>query len=186
MKNSTKAIFDKICEITEATYPKGFKNPVQELKDCCRMYFLHKGELQECLLDKEDIKLLDYNVTWVGNLNGSGDKVYIVANWLNKRISLHRVLTNFPVGMVIDHINGNTFDNRRCNIRVVTTGVNMLNKKDYNTSTTKERHIIKSRGHYKLAINRQFNDINIAIKAKEAVLDTINYYSNLDAAKRTV
>lgn len=42
---------------------------------------------------------------------------------------LHRVVTGAPRGMVVDHINGNTFDNRRSNLRVCTRSDNTKNQK---------------------------------------------------------
>ncbi|MCQ2574535.1 MAG: HNH endonuclease [Alphaproteobacteria bacterium] len=41
---------------------------------------------------------------------------------------LHRIITGCPDNMVVDHINHNTLDNRRCNLRVVTNRVNAQNK----------------------------------------------------------
>ena len=46
---------------------------------------------------------------------------------------LHKYLMNYPKGLVVDHINHNTLDNRRCNLRVVTDTINKMNRKD-NTS----------------------------------------------------
>lgn len=37
-----------------------------------------------------------------------------------KTLYLHRELMGCPVGKYIDHINGDPFDNRRCNLRVAT------------------------------------------------------------------
>ena len=42
---------------------------------------------------------------------------------------LHRIITNCPPGFVVDHINRDSMDNRRCNLRVVTKRENMLNSK---------------------------------------------------------
>ncbi len=42
-------------------------------------------------------------------------------------IRMHAVILNPPQGMIIDHINGNGLDNRRENLRVVTTRQNQQN-----------------------------------------------------------
>lgn len=46
-----------------------------------------------------------------------------------KKVSLHRFIMNEPVGMDVDHINGNSLDNRRSNLRACTHAQNMQNMK---------------------------------------------------------
>ena len=48
-------------------------------------------------------------------------------------IRLHRWIMNCPKHLEVDHINHNTLDNRKCNLRKVTNRENQLNKRN-NTS----------------------------------------------------
>ena len=43
---------------------------------------------------------------------------------------MHRVIMNPPKGYHIDHINGVKTDNRRCNLRIVTSAENQYNRPD--------------------------------------------------------
>jgi len=49
---------------------------------------------------------------------------------------LHRVIMNAPKGMEVDHKNGNTLDNRKCNLRICTSSQNSMNKHTQKNNTT--------------------------------------------------
>lgn len=56
---------------------------------------------------------------------------YHIINSLGKKSkrSLHRLIMNFPEKMIVDHINHDTLDNRRENLRVVNNSQSMQNVK---------------------------------------------------------
>ena len=87
-----------------------------------------KGVAYHYMVDKEDINLLE---SYKGTLHrGTDDYCYAnlpTGKGQRKRIALHRMLMKPNVDMVVDHINRNTLDNRRENLRVITTGQNTQN-----------------------------------------------------------
>ena len=46
-----------------------------------------------------------------------------------RNILLHRLVMNAKKGEVVDHINGNVFDNRKNNLRICTRGQNIMNQR---------------------------------------------------------
>lgn len=62
-----------------------------------------------------------------------------------KRISLSREILHPPIHMDVDHINHDTLDNRRSNLRVLTTSQNMMNMMKCARSTSKYKGVSKRR-----------------------------------------
>lgn len=64
---------------------------------------------------------------------GSGSYTSKLNNYAMKtsspQISMHRLVMKAPKGTIVDHINHNTLDNRRANLRFVTASQNQLNLK---------------------------------------------------------
>lgn len=54
---------------------------------------------------------------------------YISTTIRKKNKSLHRILTGAKIGQIVDHINGDTLDNRRENLRLVDASQNNFNQK---------------------------------------------------------
>ncbi len=85
---------------------------------------------QQILIDIEDLSKLK-GFTWGVFLSSHNKSLYAQTNYKNKNIKLHRLITNCPEDKMIDHINRNTLDNRRCNIRICTNSENQQNKNKY-------------------------------------------------------
>lgn len=70
------------------------------------------------------------------------------------RFHIHRLIMGFPCNMNIDHINHNTFDNRKSNLRIVTVSQNAMNHVlgAKNTSGTTGVVWVKSRNNWKAEI----------------------------------
>jgi len=69
---------------------------------------------------------------WHGKIGGSGGCRYVARGVrIGKKVKsvrLHRMIMGEPQGMEVDHINRNTMDNRRVNLRVVTKTENLKNR----------------------------------------------------------
>lgn len=70
---------------------------------------------------------------WSAQVCGDG-RVY-AARWAERnslgsrrKFYLHRMITGAPFGMKVDHWNGDTLDNRDCNLRITTTDQNNANR----------------------------------------------------------
>ena len=90
------------------------------------MKILHRGK--EIQIDKDELwRLKKYKYYY----SCTGYNTYLFRtqriNKKNYTIRLHREIMNCPKKLQVDHINGNTLDNRKCNLRVCTNAQNVWN-----------------------------------------------------------
>lgn len=80
------------------------------------------------LVDAQDIAAIDA-FSW--HANTKDGRIYAIRRAMpGKRLVLmHRVIAGADCGQVVDHINGNTLDNRRANLRIATNQQNSFNHK---------------------------------------------------------
>lgn len=113
-------------------------------------------------IDKTDLnKVLRY--TWCYSKTG-----YLVATIHNKTTKLTRFLLNPPRDKVVDHINGDPSDNRRCNLRICTNTENARNARKPINSKNKYVGVHKTKGNRYMAVimyNRK--SINLGTYATE-------------------
>lgn len=91
----------------------------------------------EVLFDPDDVQLLvDYS--WGIQRNHKNGKYYIRGRKKkgSRKVMMHRVIMNAPKNSFVDHINGNTLDNRKCNLRFCTTTQNMWNRGNMKSNTS--------------------------------------------------
>lgn len=99
-----------------------FRPPIDN-GDGTHTVVLTKG--YEALIDSADAFMVG-KCAWCVSLNES-HRPYVKGRPDGRKlVRLHRYLLGFPEG-VIDHINNDPFDNRRCNLRVTTLSMNNAN-----------------------------------------------------------
>jgi hypothetical protein len=139
-----------------------------------------KGETLETLISLEDlerVKLFPY--TWYAHYNKRRN-VYIVSGNFGlteegrKRVLLSRWIMNPSEKLVVDHVNHNTLDNRRVNLRVITDAENHQNLKSVNKNgIPRGVHQLKRSGKWAayLTINNErihLGKFNTMLEANEA------------------
>jgi hypothetical protein len=109
------------------------------------------------IVDDEDYVILSKH-KWYANKDHDFDNYYVVRGirikGKRKKEKMHRIIMNPPVGMEVDHINGNGLDNRRENLRIVTSHQNHQNRHVQKTSQYVGVHWHKS--HKKWATEIQY------------------------------
>jgi hypothetical protein len=80
------------------------------------------------IVDDDDFELVS-SYKWC--IKNSSGLLYAHRALKGVDISLHRWLIDAPVGMDVDHINGNTLDNRRSNLRLCTRAENIRNSRKH-------------------------------------------------------
>jgi hypothetical protein len=93
-------------------------------------------------------------------ISGDDNIFYAVRNTIvdssrTTTIRLHREIMNAPKGLVVDHINGDSLDNRRANLRLATHSQNSCNKRKRKNTTSQFRGVCfcKAKGKWDANIN---------------------------------
>ena len=102
------------------------------------------------LLDKEDLYLLKFRY-FAPHGSKESRNYYLRCYYAGKRYMLHDLVMHNTGGMIVDHINGNTMDNRKCNLRLCTREENARNRKP-----NKGRKLPKGVRYYKANTNRPY------------------------------
>lgn len=134
------------------------------------------------LIDNDDVentKKYKWIISKVKNMkNNSCFKYYALASNNKKSLLLHRFIINAPPNKIVDHINRNTFDTRKKNLRITSRSINGFNSKSNRNNKSGRKGVkwIEDKNRWMAYITKNnkrkhlglFTDINDAIKARES------------------
>jgi hypothetical protein len=118
----------------------------------------------ETIVDDEDYYLLNY-FSW--HLTSHG--CYVCTTINNKKIRMHRLIMSCQKDKEIDHINGNSLDNRKCNLRIVDRQQNNYNKRKMKNNTSGYKGVTYNKLNKKWLAQIQFNKQKIHIGLYDTV-----------------
>lgn len=134
-----------------------------------RVILLNHG--QHTIVDAEDFERLSKQKWWADWSKGM--QCFYARGWVDGRNEyMHRVIVDCE-GKDVDHINHNTLDNRKCNLRACTSSENLRNCKKYknNSSGYKGVHFHRDRWVARIQIDGKtkslgsFKNIDDAVRA---------------------
>ena len=118
------------------------------------------------IIDLEDLQrvIVDFGYTWFTDYNEVRDLFYVktciyIGNKTKsnyKCVLLHKFILNYFGNKKVDHINHNTLDNRKCNLRIIENKFNTKNRKGKN-SNNKSGYRNVSWDGYKWVVQLQVN-----------------------------
>lgn len=132
---------------------------------------------QYALVDDEDYQELS-KFNWYAAWNKDTKSFYVVRNIKKFELiqanaeRMHRNIMDAPCDMVVDHINHDTLDNRRVNLRICTHSQNLMNrgKNRNNSSGYKGVYWSKAAGKWyaQIKVNRKSNYLGLFLTKEEA------------------
>ena len=122
----------------------------------CNKFEVVDSRTMKCILKNGECFIFDIeDYSIIKKHKWSIENIGYVHTMINKKhIRLHRHLMNYPKDLLIDHINGDRWDNRKENLRLVTNKQNCRNSKlnSRNTSGYKGVSFCKKRKKYEVSI----------------------------------
>lgn len=95
-----------------------------------------------CILDHP----LSHYTQSKNNPTSTSKYVFLWDSTRRRMEGIHRIVVNAPKDRVVDHINGDTFDNRFRNLRVCTQSQNRLNSKKVSNRSSRFKGVYYSSG----------------------------------------
>jgi hypothetical protein len=144
-----------------------------------------KGNIIETVFDISDFeKIKEFNYKWFANWKETAHSYYVQSTvYLGtfdgkpkyKGTYLHKYIMESEGNMVVDHIDNNSLNNRRSNLRILDTKLNLVNRKGANkNSKTGIRNVTYSESENKYIVQIVLNGIN----------QRVGKFDNIDDAEK--
>lgn len=132
-----------------------------------------KQESLWALIDLEDLeKVINFPYTWFGQYRKELDNYYVrcthydnMKNGKSSVVFLHQFIMNAD-GKDVDHINNNTLDNRKSNLRIAEHQDNTMNRHGKNSNNKSGyRNVSWSKSYNKWVVQLQIDGKNTVLKS---------------------
>ncbi len=100
---------------------------------------LSQGKI--AIVDDEDFEYIN-KWKWCATKRYNGS-FYAISTDNKKSVYMHRIIMNPPDGVYVDHINRDSLDNRKCNLRYATNSQNQMNTTAKKNSSTKVKGVFR-------------------------------------------
>ncbi len=131
--------------------------------------------------DKQDDALIERHTWFIGGSDGRKRYVYrqVRTKSGKQSIYLHRELMAVPRGIEVDHINGDSLDNRRCNLRLASRLQNVANRGPNNgqNKTSKYKGVSLDRRNGKWVASMYEHRRRIKIGSFDSEAEAANAYN---------
>lgn len=157
------------------------RNAYIELEDCYEISISFKDTTVQCYIDKEDLYLVK-QYSW--RVSQKRSKYYAVTGQASNKtlLYLHNLLmnkTDHNDGMEVDHIDGNSLNNRKNNLRITSRLKNIQNVSARIDNEIGIRGICKTRNKYKADFS--FNNQRYYFKDWDTIEEAV--YCRLSAER---
>ena len=159
------------------------KYTISEDRKTVYIQLYHKNlGLKETQIDIDDFQIVNqFNTTWaVGYKNGriDGVKTKVQQNGIRKQIWLHRLIMQPSNKKVVDHIDGDTLNNKSYNLRIVTPEENATNLNSLSKNKSGYTNIyLEQDGKYRVRIKHKsfgrYNTLEEAISVRDKYIKDI-------------
>ena len=130
------------------------------------------------MVDDGDYKVLSKH-KWTAKESGGNIFYAVRRNPTNgKHFYMHKVIMGNPSGFEVDHISGDSLDNRKSNLRVCSHKQNLRNQKLSSANTSGYRGVYLRKDTRKWEAGIKVNQKRIVLGSFDNILDAARAYNN--------